>query len=416
MNISVRSRLTLTYTLLTGGIVLLFSIVLYGLVSHQLEKIFQEDILWEAETATALFLENNQTALADLDEMTKELEISFVFRDAQTGALLYASSHSSRDQHPDLKDLAMASPKAGAWSYRKLENEPHSIWGQAFSDPTGRAYNIQVIAPIRDLREIQNSILFWLLILVPSTVAIVVVVGRSFSKNTLQPLEEGFARMKQFTADASHELRIPITTIKGTAEVALRSDRSLPEYKEALQDILEEGHRLESLAEDLLALARADGARSAIQKTLTDLKAFVDDIYAQATQLKNDLTVKIHLDNVPALYVDMDASLIRRAMINLIENALHYNKTGGDIWIGAEKARGHVIIYVKDNGMGIPNASQSKIFERFFRVDKARSRRQGGAGLGLSIVKSIVEAHGGSVRLSSELNHGSTFQIVLPLD
>lgn len=416
MKLSVRSRLTLTYTLLTSGIVLVFSFVLYGLVSYQLQKIFREDILWEAKMASDAFLKNDQEALRDLDEMTKEMEISFVFRDAKSGVLLFASSHSDRDQHPDLKDLAMKSSFGGEWNHRSLEKEPHSIWSQTISDPAGRSFNIQVIAPLRDLREIQNSILFWLAILIPFTVALVIFVGLYFSKNTLLPLEEGFARMKQFTADASHELRIPITTIKGTAEVALHSDRAVSEYKESLQDILEEGNRLESLAQDLLTLARADGARASMQKSLTDLKVFMKDVYNQANQLKNDLGVKIHLLDVPELFVDMDSQMIRRALLNLIDNALHYNKTGGDIWIGVEKAKKHIVLVVKDNGIGIPVKVQRKIFERFFRVDKARSRRQGGAGLGLSIVKSIVESHGGRVSLQSEPEMGSTFQMTLPLD
>ncbi len=168
-----------------------------------------------------------------------------------------------------------------------------------------------------------------------------------------------------------------------------------------------------NLVEGLLTLARADAGRLELRTAPVDLVAVVQEALAQARPLAEDRQVALAATVSPAV-VKGDAAMLARVVGNLLENAIRYNRPGGRVNVELVEADGEAVLRVQDDGVGIPAEDQPRVFERFFRVDKARSRAMGGSGLGLAICKAIVEAHGGSVTFESRLGESTTFRVRLP--
>jgi heavy metal sensor kinase len=233
----------------------------------------------------------------------------------------------------------------------------------------------------------------------------------------LDRIEVAFQRITQFTADASHELRTPVSLIRTEAELALRRSRGEAEYKESLRHILLEAERTTALIEQLLSMARADSGRETLHFEPVDLRQTlrsVIDGWQQVATIRN-LQFSANLD-APDLSVMGDETLLRRLADILLDNALKYTPSPGSVHLSLELQGESAVIRVQDSGVGIPEEEQGKIFERFYRVDKARSRAHGGAGLGLAIAQWIVAQHGGSIQVESQAGQGATFRVELPLD
>ena len=232
----------------------------------------------------------------------------------------------------------------------------------------------------------------------------------------LDRIEAAFLRITEFTADASHELRTPVALIRTEAELALRRSREEAEYKESLRHILTEAERTTVLIEQLLSLARTDSGREKLNLQPVDLRETLRKVVSGWQQVATirDLQFSANLD-VPDLLVLGDETLLRRLADILLDNAFKYTIAPGSVWLSLEAKGESVVITVKDSGVGIPEEEQSKVFERFYRVDKARSRAQGGAGLGLAIAQWIVTQHGGSIGVQSRSGDGSAFRVELPM-
>jgi len=233
----------------------------------------------------------------------------------------------------------------------------------------------------------------------------------------LARIESAFLRITEFTADASHELRTPIALIHIEAELALRKSRNEGEYRDALRHILVEADRTTKLIEELLTLARADSGSEALSIHSLDLLTLLRDSaakWAQVASLRN-LQFEAHL-NVANLPVMGDEGALRRVIDILLDNAFKYTPAPGKVTLSAEEKHDRIVISIEDTGLGIAAQDQARIFERFYRVDKARSRELGGAGLGLAIAQWIVQLHKGSITVSSELQKGSVFRLELPRD
>jgi len=233
----------------------------------------------------------------------------------------------------------------------------------------------------------------------------------------LARLETSFTEQQRFIADASHELRTPLAVLRGETEVALEKTRSIEEYKESLFLIKDEAERLSRIVEDLFMLARQPiDAPVALVKESVSLAEVVNDCVraAQVLAVRKDLHLKMDTDRAD-LTLSGDEELLKRMLLNLLDNAVKYTPSGGEISVGLARQNGSARIVVSDTGIGIPESAQQHVFDRFYRVDKARSRQLGGAGLGLSIVRWIVEAHGGKIGVNSIPGHGSTFSVELPL-
>lgn len=229
-------------------------------------------------------------------------------------------------------------------------------------------------------------------------------------------IESAFLRITEFTADASHELRTPIALIHTEAELALRRSRDEAEYQDAFRHILAEADRTTKLLEELLTLARADSSRGALDLHSIDLLAIWRESAAKWNRvgaLRNlQFEEQVKVQQLPVMG---DANALRRVIDILLDNAFKYTLPPGKVRLMAEEKHGRAIISVEDTGMGIAPGHQEKIFERFYRVDKARSRKLGGAGLGLAIAQWIVKLHHGSITVTSELNKGSIFRVEIPL-
>jgi heavy metal sensor kinase len=230
-------------------------------------------------------------------------------------------------------------------------------------------------------------------------------------------LEAAVRRITQFTADASHELRAPVALIRTTAEVAVqRTDRTAEEYFEALREIQEESERTSQVVDSLMLLARADSGKETFECVETDVSAIVQEAADQGGKLARTAGLDFTADIPGArISVQADSNALRRALLILIDNAVKYTPKGGSVRVNLETDQEFALISVSDTGIGIAKADVPHIFDRFWRADKARSREQGGVGLGLSIAKWIVEMHHGTIDVESQPGKGSTFHVHVPL-
>jgi heavy metal sensor kinase len=232
----------------------------------------------------------------------------------------------------------------------------------------------------------------------------------------LARIEAAFLRISEFTADASHELRTPVSLIRTEAEVALRRSRGEAEYKESLRQILLEAERTTGLIEQLLALARADSGRETLHMQPVDLRETLHGVAESWRHVAAIRNLQFSAD-IPAhdSFVIGDESALRRVADILLDNAFKYTPPPGRVELALAQTGDNLVITVRDSGVGIADEDQAKIFERFYRVDKTRSRELGGAGLGLAIAQWIVVQHRGSITVESQAGHGSVFRVELPM-
>lgn len=229
-------------------------------------------------------------------------------------------------------------------------------------------------------------------------------------------LERAFARVSQFTSDASHELRTPLAVMRTTAEVALRSPAGAEDYREALEQITAELEGTSQLVENLLLIAKADAGGKQLQETPVDLVAAVGEACAEAGVLARvkGIDIDTRLPEEPISVIG-DAHALRRLFLILLDNAVKYTPAGGRCIASVVREDRFAVGIVRDTGIGIPAQERALIFDRFYRVDRARSRQQGGTGLGLAIGRWIVEAHRGTICVDTEVDRGSEFRVRLPL-
>jgi heavy metal sensor kinase len=324
----------------------------------------------------------------------------------------------------------------------------------------GQPYTVQVAAPMHEAFEAIEAFGLILMLMVPVLLIAATAGGYWISKRALDPVDEisraaqrisienladrlhvpdtgdqlqrltetlnqmfsrleaSVRRIKQFTADASHELRAPIALIRTTAEVAAqRRDRQANEYLEALDDILEESERTSQVVDSLMLLARADAGKEVLERGLVDASSISRAAAEQGEKLARirGLHFSSSIPDVPT-WVHADAEALRRALLILIDNAAKFTPEGGTVRIDLSSNDGFARFSVSDTGIGIGPTDLPHIFDRFWRADKARSRSQGGAGLGLSIAKWIAETNAGSISVESEIGKGSVFYLHVPLE
>ncbi|MCY2940311.1 MAG: HAMP domain-containing sensor histidine kinase [Planctomycetota bacterium] len=235
------------------------------------------------------------------------------------------------------------------------------------------------------------------------------VLNRLFSR-----LEASFSRQRQFTADASHELRTPLTVIRSVSELALSQVRSPTEYQETIEVSLKAAERMTNLVNGLLALARLDSSNADFNLQLISFNDVVSEsiglLGAMASERKVGLIADLH-----SVQIFGNSESLSRMIDNLITNAIIYNKPGGKVFITIRIHDDKAVLEIKDTGVGIPEEHLPFLFERFYRVDKARSRLSGGSGLGLAICKGVIEKHNGTITVQSIFGEGTTFRIQLPV-
>ena len=317
------------------------------------------------------------------------------------------------------------------------------------------AYIVQVSSPLSSIQIALKNLRVALFILFPVTVLVTGVMGAFLAKVTLRPvnnmiktihqitaknmklkiqipgtkdeiqklaetfntmlerLDKGFTSQRQLFEDLSHELKTPLTILKGEFEVSLKKLRSQQEYESILSSSLEEINRIIKLAENLLLLARLDSKEVLPEKRMLEIDSLVALIVNNIKPLAELKQIQLSFNSNGATFLEGDESQLKTAFINLLDNAIKYTGQKGKIDISVTGDKGSVKIYIKDTGIGIPEEELPRIFDRFYRIDKSRNTT--GFGLGLSITESIIEAHGGTIAVNSQPSHGTTFTISIPL-
>ena len=231
---------------------------------------------------------------------------------------------------------------------------------------------------------------------------------------TLDSLEDAFARLARFSCDIAHELRTPINNMRGEVEVTLSKTRSLDEYRDVLESSLEECQRLTRMIDSLLFLARAEHPETQIRRESVDVVNELSAVREFYEAAASDAGVGLDLAASPSLTATLDRTLFQRAVGNLIENSIAHTSAGGHIHLECGRNNGRLLVSVTDDGCGIPSEHLSRVFDRFHRVDAARSHNDGGAGLGLAIVKSVTALHGGDAQIESAIGQGTRVTLSFP--
>jgi heavy metal sensor kinase len=458
---SFRSRLTLWYLAFSSLLFLLFSLFLHGVLARALENRLDEALSVEANTAGALledeFVEMKGDPVRASSEVLADLRlrgsiVAFLAGNRVLGAskpvteaeITGIADRAAADRR---LDLLVSLPHAGPNGARAAVHRV-TLAGQEYLVIAVQPLD-EVVADLAVLRRVLLLALplliglagaggYWLTsrnlaplawmagqarrithsnletrLEIGAAAEELVTLSASFNE-LLSRLDQSFDHMRRFVADASHELRTPISIIRGEADVALSNDRSAAEYKQTLAVILDESRRLSRLVDDLLNLARADAGRVKLQVQ----EFYLNDLLAECCRSAQTLASARHIALECRCDDDVtyrgDEELLRRMVMNLVDNAIRYTPEGGKVNVALEPSADGLAIRISDTGTGIASEAVPHVFERFYRGDKARSRQDGGFGLGLAIVKWVAESHNGAVAVASTPGAGSTFTVTLP--
>jgi signal transduction histidine kinase len=228
-------------------------------------------------------------------------------------------------------------------------------------------------------------------------------------------LEMAFTRQRQFTADASHELRTPLAVIQAESTLSLRKERKEIDYRGSLELISREVTHMSALVDELLFLARSDSGKEQLNLEALNLKELLTELASGTEVLCQEKGLQFKLDLLENLVVKGDKVKLKQLFFNLLDNAVRYTRSGGIVSVSLVRKGENAVLAIRDSGIGIPEKYIPHIFERFYRVDKARSRAEGGVGLGLSICQHVAEVHGGRIEVESQVGQGSTFSVFLPI-
>ena len=439
MNQSLRLRLTLLYSGLFAILFVLFGVVLYGALSHSLYERLDETLVSEADTAAGLFLDEFEEVGHHGDaaarEVVNEMKLRGEFVAVLEGNRVLAAKPAPPPAGSPGQELRVVERRvtAGGVQYRVQAGASLGRVDQELGE-LRRMLSIGIplvlvvagisawvlatraLRPLQSVAEQARQITEHNLntrIEAAGAAAELEIVIASFN-DLLSRLDRSFDGMRRFVADASHELRTPISVIRGEADVALSRERPAEEYRESLAVVLDESRRLSTLIDDLLNLARADSGRVRLESREFYLNELVAECCRSVRALASARGLALQCRPAADVQYRGDERLLRRLLLNLLDNAIRYTPAGGAITVSLEAAEGGVQLCVADSGIGIAADHSARVFERFYRADEARSRAAGGFGLGLSIVKWIAEAHRGTVACESTPGQGSVFTVKLP--
>ncbi len=258
---------------------------------------------------------------------------------------------------------------------------------------------------------------FFLVVMVvaPFIAAGVGICAYLFSGQAVKPIERTLLMLRRFVADAGHELNTPVATIEACLET-LKDPGKLGNMSDDVFRMMERAsERLRHLSKDLIVLARIEDPEAEMMRTQVRIRDLCDTVVMELIPVARDRNIEIFVNPFPDITISAHAESILEIFNNLIDNAIKYSDEDGKVQVWIDQKDSYLTITVTDQGVGIPPDSLHSIFDRFYRVDKSRSRDVGGSGLGLSIVKAAVERHGGSVSVESEVGKGTTFRVILPV-
>jgi len=297
------------------------------------------------------------------------------------------------------------------------QKTPHALLltRAAVSDNRLLGY-VRVALPLDKVDEAQTQLLLGLLAGGLAAAALSVLGIAWLVRQSMRPIEEHVNKMRQFTADASHEFKTPLMVIKTNTAVALKyPDGMRDQDREKFSMISDACQQMDRLSEDLLTLARRDDGSKPDMAALTDLGGVIEERLKPWREQPSFGNLKLTVEKDDDLLVRGDPDDMRKIFGNLIDNAFQYTPGGGEVHVSLKSELGQAVVTISDTGIGIDPDNHERVFDRFWRSDAARSRRQAGNGLGLSIARAMVESYGGKISLASELGRGAQFTVRLPL-
>jgi heavy metal sensor kinase len=461
---SIRFRLTVWYAGLLALLLLLFGASIYLGLRQYLGRSLQDALRRQAQQIGANFLldvevSGERYVIDEINEhYAPELNNRFVRVARPDGSVLYVSGEPEEGGF-DPSAVPVIAPPLSRESAREvhLPDGELLIYSLPFSERGGKRFLIEVGAPYRQIENVLRGLVLALAFGLPLTVIVAVSGGYLLIRRALNPVEEiarsaeqitsrnlgqrlpvaqtgdelerlsvtlnrmiarldeSFQYIRRFTADASHELRTPLTILRGELEAAAPKPQFKTEVGETIGSALEETERLSRIVDSLLAISRLEAGEAQMECVRFDLAELAAATTEQMRLLAEDKKITLECPTSERVEATGDRARIKQVIVNLVDNAIKYTPEGGAARIQVSAENNHTLLEVTDTGIGIPAEALAHLFERFYRVDKARSRQMGGAGLGLAIVKSIVTAHGGRVIVESTEGIGSRFRVLLPL-
>jgi heavy metal sensor kinase len=459
--LSIGARLTLWYLIIFAVAQLCFGVGMWLLLRRHLYHIADDTLTAQVEDLTN-FLKSQKKKNLTVIKLREEASESYALEHSgdflqifdENGDWIFRAPTLEQIKFPPLTPAAF---KGRLFHNSQIGNEPFRfITDKIYAN--SHAYFVQTGIPIDQLIATLSLFRRYLLMLAPLLCLAAATGGHWLSRKALSPvdaltrtarnisgnnlsnrleklttgdelqrlsdtlnemlgrIESAFLRVTQFTADASHELRTPISLIRTEAEIALRKPRGTEEYREALRHVLLEAERTSSLVEELLSLARADSGRENLCLRLLDLRSVIAETADEWHRLVHSRNLQFKQTiadyDMPVL---ADRRAVQQLLAILLDNAVKYTPPPGVVELLLQVRSETAVLTVRDSGIGIAEEDQSKIFERFYRVDKARSRELGGSGIGLAIAEWIVQQHRGSIAVQSSIDNGSSFIVSVPL-
>jgi len=468
MPLPIRAKLTIWYiTLLAASLIIFGSIVYVALLKNITSSIDKRLTSLAEIVSKAVFKPGTAQLPKDFDSM---LEHFFGIRTAgnfiqvmdKYGRITFTSSTLGQNHIP-LSSATFHHAATGTLSYEtvaEIGRYPARVITYPLMEKGQLIGILQVGAPMQESAAVINALFYILILGIPLAVTLASGIGWFLAKKALRPVDEitrtakkieagslnerlkvagpkdeigrlaetfndmiarlelSFKQMKQFTADASHELKTPLTVLKGEMEIALKTEKTVEGLRNIIQSSLEEIDKMNAIVKSLLDLARID-SRIKLAKDKVKLDEIIEERFNQTMPLARYKGVDMKIIKNEKVIIFGDMLRIGQLIFNLIDNSIKYTVKGGRIEISLEHEDGWAIITVLDTGIGIAKEDIPYIFDRFYRIDKARTSAsvggEGGVGLGLSICKEIVDAHEGRIEVRSEVGKGSTFKVYLPI-
>ena len=459
---TVRFRITVQHTAVFALLFALFSVALYYGLRDLTARHVDQELIHRAKLLLPelVILDGEPMLRQALEDIPQELRTAYFHSEItdQKGKVLKPSPRfrtPKKGPHtaPLNRKLSADNPVFTTFT---SENEGFRMATLPLHDDTGQEYFVRIAYPLTAIDEAFDNLRFFLLAGGPLIVAMAALGGWILARGSLQPvahitqaarqisaqglarripvrgvrdeldelaltfnemlerLQSSFEQVRNFSFDAAHELRTPLTSMRGETEVALLKNSSAEELRRVLRSNLEEINRITAIVNDLLTVAQGEAGALELRRETVSLSELAGSIVETVQVLAEDKDIKLQASIDPDVRVTGDSLRLSQLLLNLLDNAIKHSSPGQTVRMVLEKNGGAPLLKVEDSGCGIAEQDIPHIFDRFFRTDRSRSRQIPGSGLGLSISKWIVDAHGGSISVASKLGSGSVFTVHLP--
>ncbi len=461
---SLRFRITAWYAGLLAGTLIVFGVSIYLGLERYLDWTLQRTLVADCRTIGTQLLaqmsvKDNAWLATEINEAyAPEVNGRFIRVVRQGVGVIYVSAP-PKDGAFDPARIPLPSDEVTDGP-RKLRFEAGNrllIQSMTLTTSDGSRFLVESGAPYNQIEVVLHGLLLMLAVYMPFVVSLAVAGGYWLMRRSLAPVDEitkraegitstnlgerlpairtgdelerlsialnrmierlddAFQHINRFSADASHELRTPLTILQLELEGIAQNHHANGSLGDQIGSALEETHRMSRIVESLLAISRLDAGEVKMERTRLDLGGLAASTGNEMVLLAEEKSIHLRIHTTCSVQVEGDRTRLQQVIVNLIDNAIKYTQAGGEVEIGVGAEGDVAVLEVSDNGPGIPAHALPHVFERFYRADKARSRASGGAGLGLSIVKSICAAHNADVKVSSQEGRGTTFRVELPL-